>query len=185
MYVLQKKRIYIVLTQAVTAQQIEAEWPFKNLPKGEKGYKGVFAPDNGVINVQLLLRTLSRLAKTYGAHAEQHIQVTELLNVKENNESVWTVKGMQLGQNEVNFKARKVAITAGAYVNDLLEKSFDLKLDLNIWEMTASYWNINSGPNGPVFPSMGLPKSPSSVANMEFRHVVPVCARQENSRSGG
>lgn len=145
----------------MTVDQIEKKWPFKNLPRkeGDEEWQGIFAPDNGVINVQLLLRTLSRLANHYGAHSRQQIQVTKLIPAKKDGKSIWTVKGNQTGKGEVDFMGRKIAITAGAYVNQILEPSFNLSLDLDIWEMTASYWNVSAGPNGTVFPSMKLPKS--------------------------
>lgn len=141
--------------QAVNAYEIEAKWPFKNLPKDkETGYKGLFAPDNGVINVQLLLRTLHRLAKDYGAHTRQQVEVTKLTPTEDGE--LWTVEGIQSNDNKIEFTGRKIAITGGAYVNKLLQESFDLILDLDIWEMTACYWNVNSGPKGTIFPSKAV-----------------------------
>ncbi|KAI0908758.1 hypothetical protein F4823DRAFT_477945 [Ustulina deusta] len=44
-------------------KEIENRYPFKDLPSE---WIGLYAPDNGIINVQLLLRTLLSLAKDYG-----------------------------------------------------------------------------------------------------------------------
>lgn len=134
----------------VTKDQIENEYPFKNLPDG---YEGIYAPDNGIINVQLMLRTLSRLAKDYGAHARQHIEVTKLVPLKEHGEDIWRVDALSHGSEKVAFRGRKIIVTAGAYTNHVLKPSFGLKLKLDIWEMVASYFSVNAGPKGTVFPS--------------------------------
>lgn len=129
--------------------EIEKAWPFKNLPSN---YEGVFAPDNGIINVPLLLRTLSRLAKDYGAHTRQQIKVEKLTPTEFGGET-WDVYTKDAkGKTDTN-KGRKIVITVGAYTNHVLQNSFGLKLNLEIWEMTANYFNVNAGPNGTVFPS--------------------------------
>jgi sarcosine oxidase/L-pipecolate oxidase len=46
----------------LTPAEIEAEYPLTGLPST---FKGIFAPDNGCINVPLVLRTLHRLAGAY------------------------------------------------------------------------------------------------------------------------
>lgn len=45
---------------SVKAKDIENRYPSRDLPCD---WEGLYAPDNGVINVQLLLRTLLSLAK--------------------------------------------------------------------------------------------------------------------------
>lgn len=130
---------------------IQKKWPFKNLPNH---FEGVFAPDNGVINVPLLLRTLSRLAKDYGAHSKQNIEVTKLVPADEKGEKIWTVEARKDDGSSIEYRARKIIITAGAYTNHITVPSFNLRLDLRIWEMVASYFSVNAGPNGTVFPSM-------------------------------
>jgi sarcosine oxidase/L-pipecolate oxidase len=135
----------------VTKQEMENEYPFKNLPET---WEGIFAPDNGVINVPLLLRTLARLAKDYGAHTQQYTEVRKLLPLKENGEDIWKVETRVNNEESVSFKARKIIIATGAYTNHVLQPSFNLKLKLNIWEMVASYYTVNAGPHGTHFPSM-------------------------------
>lgn len=135
--------------------EIEDEYPFKNLPDG---FEGIYAPDNGVINVPLLLRTLHRLAKDYGAHARQFVEVKKLVPSKadDGKEEIWTVEALEDGK-PVEYRARKIIIAMGAYTNHVTEPSFKLRLKLEIWEMVSSYFNINAGPNGTVFPSMLSP----------------------------
>lgn len=149
---------------AVTKDEIEQQYPFKNLPSY---YKGVFAPDNGVINVPLMLRTLSRLAKDYGAHARQNIEVKKLVPEETTEGKIWKVEALRHQEEEISFRGRKIIVTTGAYTNHVLKPSFDLTLKLDIWEMTASYFSVNSGPNGTVFPSRLVDMSQFRVANLK------------------
>lgn len=132
-----------------TAKEIEARYPFKNLPDD---WMGLFAPDNGVINVQLLLRTLLGLAKDYGAQAKQHTRVEAVCPFAE-DQSFWEVHTVRHDTDRVVYLTKKIIITTGAYVNHVLKPSFDISLDLDIWEMVASYFNANAGPSGTIFPS--------------------------------
>lgn len=140
----------------LSAKQIEEQYPFKNL---ESNWEGLFAPDNGVINVQLLLRTLYNLAKDYGAQAKQHTSVKEI-RISDEDSSIWEVHAMA-HDVEVTYLTKKVIITGGAYVNHVLKPSFGISLDLDIWEMVATYFNSNAGPNGTIFPSMWFQFAPS------------------------
>lgn len=139
------------LRTLVSAKDIEDRFPFKNLPSE---WVGLFAPDNGVINVQLLLRTLLRIAKDYGAVAKQHTRVVhisppEMIDVS----TIWKLDAIYHEDQPITYRAKKIIITAGAYVNQVLQPSFGISLDLDIWEMVASYFNSNAGPRGTIFPS--------------------------------
>lgn len=116
---------------------------------------GLFAPDNGVINVPLLVRTLSRLAKDYGAEAHQYVQATKLEPDKSETRG-WNTICLKKGTEHVEFKSKKVVLACGAYVNHVLEPSFDIRFHLDIWEMVATYYSVNPGPSGTVFPSKCL-----------------------------
>ncbi len=144
---------------AVSAQEIEKRYPFKNLPSE---WIGLYAPDNGVINVQLLLRTLLSLAKDYGAEAKQHTRVKEI-RPAECDGSIWEVHAIRHETESVTFKTKKIVIAPGAYINHVLKPSFGISLDLDIWEMVASYFNVNAGPQGTVFPSKRASCFPSQV----------------------
>ncbi len=133
----------------MSVKDIEKRYPFKNLPSE---WIGLFAPDNGVIDVQLLLRTLLGLAKDYGAEAKQHTRVKEI-RPTECDGSIWEVHTVRHETESVTFKTKKIVIAPGAYINHVLKPSFGVSLDLDIWEMVASYFNVNAGPQGTVFPS--------------------------------
>ncbi|KAK3985460.1 hypothetical protein QBC44DRAFT_335047 [Cladorrhinum sp. PSN332] len=141
--------------EKLTVDKIEKRWPFKNLPSH---FEGLYAPDNGVINVPLLLRTLLRLAKDYDADAKQHTQVKSVQY--DTNTNTWNVSGVHHGKTGVAYHASKIIIASGAYVNHILKPSFGVQLDLDIWEMTSSYFNTNAGPRGTIFPSMWFQFAP-------------------------
>lgn len=128
----------------LTAQQIQAEYPFTNLPSD---FVGIFAPDNGCINVPLVLRTLYRLALANGAKMKSHAPVTEL-KVQDNGVTVVVDDG-----EPQTFTARKCIIASGAYTNHVLDQT-QVQLNLSIWEMVYEYYAADPGPNGTYFPSM-------------------------------
>ncbi|KYK56460.1 hypothetical protein DCS_03460 [Drechmeria coniospora] len=158
-------------TPEVTAKAIEGRYPFKNLPAD---WVGLFSPDNGVINVQLLLRTLLNLAKDYGAEARQHTQVQSILPPKAPQAGYnWEVNTLRHGSEAVTFKTNKVIIASGSYVNHVLKPSFGFSLDLDIWEMVASYFNTNAGPEGTIFPSMWFQFAPDKQGRSQLFYGFP------------
>jgi sarcosine oxidase/L-pipecolate oxidase len=128
----------------LTAAQIMQQYPFRNLPSN---FTGVYAPDNGCINVPLLLRTLYRLAQSYGAKLVSHAAV-QGLTLAEDGVSV----KLDAGGSQV-IKAKKCILAPGAYINQIL-KSVGVEINLNIWEMVYEYYATNPGPAGTLFPSM-------------------------------
>lgn len=137
----------------VNVKEIEEKWPFKNL---KKDWRGVWAPDNGVINVPLLLRTLSRLAKDYGAHTRQQVKVERVERPEHKEDNWWNVVTQKTGGGTDTYRGRKIVMTSGAYTNQVLKQSFDLTLNIEIWEMVANYFNVNAGPRGTIFPSKSV-----------------------------
>ncbi|OTA99142.1 hypothetical protein M426DRAFT_68352 [Hypoxylon sp. CI-4A] len=143
--------------EELTKEEIEDRYPFRDLPST---WVGLFAPDNGVINVPLLLRTLLNLAKAYGAVAKQHTCVTKIDPPRpDGNSTAWKINTSQDGQDNT-YEANKIIIASGSYVNHVLQPSFGISLDLDIWEMAACYFNTNPGPNGTIFPSMWFQFAP-------------------------
>jgi sarcosine oxidase/L-pipecolate oxidase len=126
------------------AAEIMREYPFKGLPAT---FEGVFAPDNGCINVPLVLRNLYRLAAGYGAKLLSHTPVRNL-QVSEGGVTVTA------GQDKpVQFTAKHCVVASGAYTNDVLQP-LGIQLNLQIWEMVYEYYAANPGPGGTLFPSM-------------------------------
>jgi sarcosine oxidase/L-pipecolate oxidase len=129
--------------RVLNAAQIQNEYPFRNLPDT---FQGVYAPDNGCINVPLLLRTLHRRCVEHGAIVRSHARVTHLTAPGGGGVSV------TIGANEV-VTARKCVVACGAYTNHVLA-SLCLRLKLDIWEMAYGYYTSNPGPPPTRFPSM-------------------------------
>jgi sarcosine oxidase/L-pipecolate oxidase len=153
----------------VSAQDIEERYPFKDLPPE---WVGLFAPDNGVINVQLLMRSLLSLAKDYGAEAKQHTRVDRIVP-SHHDSSIWDVHAVRHETDSAVFRARKIVIASGGYVNHVLRPSFGISLDLDIWEMVASYFNTNAGPRGTIFPSMWFQFAPNKDGRSQLFYGFP------------
>jgi glycine/D-amino acid oxidase-like deaminating enzyme len=137
-----------LLIKVVAASDIEQQYPFKNLdPK----WTGVFAPDNGVINVQLLVRTLFVLARDHGALAKDHTQVKHI-RLSDKDKSIWEIYTLSYGQ-PITYRTKKIIIASGASVNDILQPNFGISLDLKTWEIVSV--NFQAVPNLKIdsFPS--------------------------------
>ncbi|KAI0840793.1 hypothetical protein F5Y06DRAFT_294059 [Hypoxylon sp. FL0890] len=153
----------------LSAKEIEDRYPFKNLPAE---WIGLYALDNGIINVQLLLRTLLSLAKDYGAEARQHRHV-KYICPSESDSTVWEVHTIRHNTDAAVFKAKKIVIASGSYVNHVLKPSFGISLDLDIWEMVASYFNCNAEPSGTFFPSMWFQFAPDKGGRSQLFYGFP------------
>ncbi|PLB51611.1 DAO-domain-containing protein [Aspergillus steynii IBT 23096] len=159
-----------------TKSDIERSYPFTNLPDD---YIGIYAPDNGIINVPLLVRTLYRLAKQNGAQMHSHTQVTRL-----DPESVgqgWRISAIQEGQ-PVTYHADKIVLTCGAYINSILRASFGIQLRLEIWEMAGSYYSLFFG--YPVLP-WGPPDLARITVDTATRRISDPAQRNECGVSEG
>src|SRR5262249_45639966 len=95
----------------LTAAQIMREYPLRNLPQS---FIGIFAPDNGCINVPQVLRSLHSLAAGYGARLVPQVAVREL-KVAEAGVTVFA-EGWPSG----TVTARRAILAAGAYTNQIL-----------------------------------------------------------------
>ncbi|MCH7737098.1 MAG: FAD-dependent oxidoreductase [Chloroflexi bacterium] len=129
----------------LTAKQIMETYPFRGLPST---FEGIFAYDDGCINVPSLLRTLYRLAVAHGTVVTTHARVSGI----EVDASSVTVGYTKDGE-EKELTAQKCIIAAGAFTNDVVG-SVSLDLNLELWEMVYEYYATNPGPGGTVFPSM-------------------------------
>ena len=130
--------------EILESSQIMKRYPFRDLPNN---FVGVFAPDNGCINVPLLLRSLYRLALAHGAKLVSHAEVKDM-KVSEAGVSISFDNGeMQ------TVTAAKCIVAPGAYVNDILQP-LGVQIDLSIWEMVYEYYATDPGPRGTLFPSM-------------------------------
>ena len=120
----------------LTAQEIMQQYPFTGLPDS---FQGIFAPDNGCINVPALLRALYRLAQSYGADLLSH-SPAQSIQVSPGGVAVT----FDNGKVETRT-ASKCIVTCGAYANQVL-KSLGVQMDLHIWEMVYEYYATDPGP---------------------------------------
>ncbi|KAM9957008.1 hypothetical protein ACTFIR_003745 [Dictyostelium discoideum] len=139
--------------KVLTAQEIMEEYPFRNIPSN---HQGVFAPDNGVINLPLVLRSLYKLCLQYGCKMVSHAEVKLIKNLSTTMVEI-EVEHTDVDQKtkqSFKVKSKKAAITSNSFCNHIIKPSFGWELDMTIWEMTSSYFVAKPGPNATVFKSM-------------------------------
>jgi len=126
--------------EILNSNQIMERYPFKSIPQN---WIGVYAPDNGCINVPLTLNALYHLAKSNGATLKENERVIKL---------VATPSGVDVECVTQTYKCKKVIITCGAYINDVIQ-SLGFTIQLDIWEMTSEYYTMELH-SAMKFPSM-------------------------------
>jgi monomeric sarcosine oxidase len=122
------QQLKIPFTQLTSAQLME-QYPFKNLPHE---YYGLYQANGGTIDVQGVLRGYYKLAGAAGASLRAWEWVTAI-EPSSAYVDVHTVK--------TTYRAGKVVLCLGAYVNDLLAP-YGVKVNLEIWEMTFAYYQV-------------------------------------------
>jgi sarcosine oxidase / L-pipecolate oxidase len=126
----------------LTRDQIEAQNPFHNLPDT---WIGLDMPDNGVINVPHLTRSLYARCEKLGVTLVQYAEATHIMpDPQSPGKDTWLVqghiaseKGSSVAPTSFTVVAPKIAITCGAFVNHVLYPSFGFHFDLDIWEMVS------------------------------------------------
>ncbi|TDB84740.1 FAD-dependent oxidoreductase [Actinomadura sp. KC216] len=115
---------------SLSKEEIEKEFHLTKL-----GYDGYFSPDNGVMNVPLILRTFYKLARQNLATLIEKAEVTSL---KVDNKSVTVT--VNTGET---YTAKKCVIACGAHTNRVLEKIESrpkYQLNYAIWNMVYDYY---------------------------------------------
>lgn len=115
--------------EAMTAAQIEARFPFKDIPED---YTGFFQKDGGIIDLHATMKALYEVCRqAENIDLLEWAKVEDLQSFPGQTITVCTALG--------DFTADKLVITPGAYVNDVLDH-FGLAMDIDIWEMSSAYY---------------------------------------------
>lgn len=113
-------------------QDIEKQFGFQGLPSD---YSGLFQKQGASIDLSLTLNTLLRLNKGYkNVTLREHTDVT---GIKEQN-GIFTVHAP-----DGNFQAKKLVITPGPYINDILNL-LGFEISVQYWEMSSAYFKKKS-----------------------------------------
>ncbi len=110
-------------------KQIEKSFPFKNLPDN---YFGMYHEDNAVVDVKKFIKALINLNKKYGTSLNSNHHVTDIQS---------DVNGVRVTANYEVYHAKKVILSPGPYVNDVLNL-FGFQFNLIFWEMIFAYYQI-------------------------------------------
>lgn len=113
----------------LSANEIEKEFSFKDLPEN---YLGFFQPDGGIINLKATEEALFNQALASGLVEFREWQTVTSLDTQIENE-------IKVSTANEQFQCKKLAITAGPYVNDIT-KILDIKVPINIWQMSSAYF---------------------------------------------
>lgn len=113
----------------LTAEQIEAQFPFKNIPKK---YNGFFQGDGGIIDFNATQKALYNICDcANNVDLKANTPVTNIQSL--DNGSII------VSANGEDIMAKKLVLTPGPYVNDIL-RFFNLSVDIDIWEMSSAYY---------------------------------------------
>jgi monomeric sarcosine oxidase len=122
------KALKIPFTRLTSAELMQ-KYPFRNLPPE---YYGLYQANGGTIDVQGVMRGYAQLAAAKGAALKEWQWVTSI-TPSANYVDVETVGA--------TYRAGKVILCAGAFVNDLLAP-WGIKVNLQVWEMTFAYYQV-------------------------------------------
>jgi monomeric sarcosine oxidase len=122
------KELKIPFTRLTSAELMQ-KYPFRNLPPE---YYGLYQANGGTIDVQGVLRGYAKLAADKGAVLKDWQWVTGIAP----NATYVDVETVG-----ATYRAEKVILCAGAFVNDLLAP-WGVKVNLQVWEMTFAYYQV-------------------------------------------
>jgi glycine/D-amino acid oxidase-like deaminating enzyme len=116
----------------LTAAQIEARFPFKRLPQD---YEGFFQASGGIIDLKA-----TEEAALDAALATGLVDIHEWEPATDISESG---TGVIVETASGRYHGARLAICAGAYVNDTL-KPLGLSLGIDIWQMSSAYFAVTA-----------------------------------------
>ncbi len=136
-----------------TNKQIEARYPFKNLPDN---YFGIYSEDNAVIDVKSLLDSLITLNKRRGVCLTSNETVIGMSS---------EANGVCIKTDNHTYYCKKAIVTPGPYANEIT-KLFGFELDMLFWNMPFAYYKvIDSSLEFPMWFQFDFPsdESPSKL----------------------
>lgn len=110
------------------AAAIERSFPFKGLPAN---YEGFFQANGGIIDLKATEEAAFDAALATGKVEIHEFEAST--DIKESADGVVVTTGT------ANYRAARLAICTGAYVNDTL-KPLGLSLGIDIWQMSSAYF---------------------------------------------
>lgn len=115
---------------SLTAAEIEAQFPFQNLPKD---YTGFFQASGGIIDQKATEEAAFDAALATGFVDVHEWEPSTAISENGGGITVTTARG--------HYDGARLAICTGAYVNETLAP-LDLALGINIWQMSSAYFAV-------------------------------------------
>ncbi len=114
--------------EALTAREVEARFPFRQLPAD---YRGIFQPDGASIDYARTLQTLLHLNRQLPTVTlREHARVVDI-QPQDGHFRVQTTAG--------TFVGAKLVLTPGPYINDVLAL-LGFRTEVMYWEMSSAYF---------------------------------------------
>lgn len=134
----------------LTAAQIEARFPFQNLPTD---YEGFFQASGGIIDLKATEEAALDAALASGLVEIHEWEPATDMTENGTGVTVTTAAG--------SYHSSRLAICAGAYVNDTM-KPLGLSLGIDIWQMSSAYFALTAPASH--LPTWFVFQNPSSSA---------------------
>jgi monomeric sarcosine oxidase len=125
----------------LTNDQIKTRFPMLNLPEN---YEGIYQEDAGILNPSKILPLVVEKAKSLGT---EFITNSKVIQINQNQDNI------QVKTSENEFTAKKIVITVGGWLRDLLIKNgIQLKQSINVWNMSYAYFKASEEFSSEKFP---------------------------------
>ncbi len=118
--------------------EIMERFNFTNI---KEEYSGFFQPDGGILNIEATQQFLLDELKQQETVTLQEFSEVYHIDSSIDGEIRVYVKNSKTKADIGYYRADKLAIIPGPYVNDLVS-NFGLKVGIDIWEMSSAYYKI-------------------------------------------
>lgn len=121
-----------------SGEAIMERFKFKDLPSD---YQGFFQAEGGILDIAATQEfMLAELQKNKNVVLKDFTEVIDIESL-ENDDIFVATRSTKNTDDVVRYKAEKLALTPGPYINDLV-RYFGLKVGIDIWTMSSSYYKI-------------------------------------------
>jgi len=118
--------------EVLTSKQIKKKWgAFLGIPDS---WYGIYNSEGGILSPDVAVPLLQSLAKSNGATLRGNSTVVRI-DRREKYSDIYLENGEKV-------RARRVVVAAGPWTSELLLKSFQIELPIDIWEITFGWYKV-------------------------------------------
>ena len=116
----------------LSKEQIEARFPFKNLPTH---WIGLYHLESGQVNAKSAIKGLHKKVKDLGVTIYENLSVENISMIYDDYMQIRTPRDF--------MQAKKVVVAPGPFANDIF-RLLGFEINLNIWEMPSFYYKMKN-----------------------------------------